>query len=146
MNLKELKEMISLMNENELTELELERDGLRIKLKKGAQGIQEIITPLSQSQSGSEISQIPETKPKTQESIEIESPMVGTFYRAPTPEAVVFVDIGTEIAPGQVLCIIEAMKLMNEIKAEVHGRIKEILVENGSAVEYGQVLFYAEPI
>lgn len=72
--------------------------------------------------------------------------MVGTFYRTPSPESAPFVDIGSEIQMGQVICIIEAMKLMNEIKAEVKGRIKEILVENGYPVEFGQVLFRVEPL
>ncbi|MBL7091887.1 MAG: acetyl-CoA carboxylase biotin carboxyl carrier protein [Candidatus Omnitrophica bacterium] len=145
MNLKEIKEMINLMNENDLLELELERDGLKVRLKKSSGQLQQIITT----------SEAPAIKPqalkeepvfKKQELIEIKSPMVGTFYRTSSPESAPFVDTGSEIQPGEVICIIEAMKLMNEIKAEVKGRIKEILVENGNPVEFGQVLFRVEPL
>lgn len=145
MNLKEIKEMINLMNENDLLELELERDGLKVRLKKSSGQLQQIITT----------SEAPAMKPqalkeepvfKKQELIEIKSPMVGTFYRASSPESAPFVDTGSEIQPGEVICIIEAMKLMNEIKAEVKGRIKEILVENGNPVEFGQALFRVEPL
>ena len=146
MNLKEIKEMISLMNENDLTELELERDGLKVRLKKTAAEIQQIIAtspqePTLKAQSPKEEKDLPETPAL----IEIKSPMVGTFYRAPSPESASFADIGSEVQHGQVICIIEAMKLMNEIKAEVKGVIKEILVENGHPVEFGQVLFRVEP-
>jgi acetyl-CoA carboxylase biotin carboxyl carrier protein len=77
--------------------------------------------------------------------VEITSPMVGTFYRAPSPGADPFTDVGSRIAPGETLCIIEAMKLMNELEAEIEGTVREILVENGEPVEYGQVLFRVEP-
>lgn len=145
MNLKEIKEMINLMNENELTELELERDGLKIRLKKGAGQIEQIITTSQPSAHRAEITK-EEPGPEEQELIEIKSPMVGTFYRASSPEAAPYIDIGSEIQPGEVVCIIEAMKLMNEIKAEVKGRIKEILVENGAPVEFGQLLFRVQPM
>lgn len=78
--------------------------------------------------------------------IKIQAPMVGTFYRSPAPDADSYVKVGDQITPGQVLCIIEAMKLMNEIEAECSGRIKEILVENGKPVEFNQVLFIVEPL
>jgi len=143
MSIKEIKEMISLMNEHDLVELELERDGLKVKLKKSAGEVQQIITALP-NVSEAEAKNPP--KAEAQGLIEIKSPMVGTFYRAPSPESASFVDIGSEIQPEQVICIIEAMKLMNEIKAEVKGKIKEILVENGHPVEFGQVLFRIEPI
>ncbi|GAI15118.1 unnamed protein product [marine sediment metagenome] len=125
---------------------ELERDGQKVRLKKSSGQLQQIITT----------SEAPAMKPqalkeeehvfKKQELTEIKSPMVGTFYRASSPESAPFVDTGSEIQPGEVICIIEAMKLMNEIKAEVKGRIKEILVENGNPVEFGQVLFRVEPL
>ena len=142
MSIKEIKEMISLMNEHDLVELEMERDGLKIKLKKSAGEVQQIITA-SPHLPAPKLEKTPKTE--AQGLIEIKSPMVGTFYRAPSPESAAFVDIGSEIQPGQVICIIEAMKLMNEIKAEVKGKIKEILVENGHPVEFGQVLFRVEP-
>ncbi|MCQ9208668.1 MAG: acetyl-CoA carboxylase biotin carboxyl carrier protein [Omnitrophica bacterium] len=146
MNLKEIKEMINLMNENELVELELEKDGLKIRLKKTAGEIQQIVTAGSEAMATKlQLHKMDTKQAESQELIEINSPMVGTFYRAPSPESAPFVDIGSEIEPGQVICIIEAMKLMNEIKAEVKGRIKEILVENSHPVEFGQVLFRVEP-
>jgi acetyl-CoA carboxylase biotin carboxyl carrier protein len=77
--------------------------------------------------------------------VDVTSPMVGTFYRAPSPDAPSFVDVGGRIVPGDTLCIIEAMKLMNELEAEVSGTIREVLVQNGEPVEYGQVLFRVEP-
>jgi len=80
------------------------------------------------------------------ELVEVKSPMVGTFYRAPSPEAPPYVELGSRVVPGQTLCIIEAMKLMNELKAEVSGVVREICVENGEPVEYGQVLFRIEPL
>ncbi len=143
MSIKEIKEMISLMNEHDLAELELERDGLKIKLKKSAGEVQQIISP-SPNVPARKAQNSP--KAEAQGLIEIKSPMVGTFYRAPSPESAPFADIGSEIQSGQVVCIIEAMKLMNEIKSEVKGKIKEILVENGHPVEFGQVLFRVESI
>ncbi len=77
--------------------------------------------------------------------VEVESPMVGTFYRAPAPEAPPYVDVGTRVSKGQTLCILEAMKLMNELEAELDGVVREILVQNGDPVEYGQALFRIEP-
>jgi acetyl-CoA carboxylase biotin carboxyl carrier protein len=146
-NIKELKEMINLMNENNLTELEIEKEGLRIRLKKTIPS--EILTQppaiFIEKEKIAEIerpSQITE-KVKT---VEIKAPMVGTFYRAPSPEAPPFVEIGQIIEIGQVVCIIEAMKLMNEIKSEIRGRILEIFVENGEPVEFGQPLFLVEPL
>ena len=147
MNLKEIKEMITLMNENDLVELELERDGLKIMLKKSSGQIQQVITT-SPSELALKSEAPKQEQPKFQKQglLEIKSPMVGTFYRTPSPESAPFVDTNSEIQPQQVICIIEAMKLMNEIKSEVKGRIKEILVENGHPVEFGQVLFRVEPL
>lgn len=146
MNVKEIKEMINLMNENDLTELELERDGLKIRLKKNSGQVEQFITASQPPQIRAEAEKAERTGLERQRLLEIKSPMVGTFYRAPSPESASFVDIDSEIQPGEVICIIEAMKLMNEIKAEVKGRIKEILVENGHPVEFGQVLFRVEPV
>lgn len=148
MNLKEIKEMINLMNEHDLLELELERNGLKIKLRKNAGQIQQIITTQEAPSIAAQPTlreKGPALEPGKEKLIEITSPMVGTFYRASSPESAPYVDVGSEIQPGEVVCIIEAMKLMNEIKAEVKGRIKEILVENGNPVEFGQVLFRLEP-
>ncbi len=148
MNIKEIKEMISLMNENGLVELEIEREGMRIRLKKTTapgEG-QPIITIEKQSAAASaglpkqEIAEKPSAK-----TVEIKAPMVGTFYRTPSPEAPAYVEVGGVIEPGKVICIIEAMKLMNEIKSEIKGKILEILVENAEPVEFGQPLFLVEP-
>ena len=89
-------------------------------------------------------SSVPESAPVS-ENVEITAPMVGTFYRSPSPESPFFVEEGNRVTAGQTLCIIEAMKIMNEIESEVTGRISKILIENAQAVEYGQALFVIEP-
>lgn len=145
MNIKEIKEMINLMNENNLSELELERDGLRVRLKKQPGGSLEATTEHLVAVPSIKKEGVPETEDKFRKTVEIKAPMVGTFYAAPGPDAPAFVDIGKEIDAGEVICIIEAMKLMNEIKSEIKGKIVEILVENGNPVEFGQTLFLVEP-
>ena len=150
MNLKEIKEMINLMNENNLTELEIEREGIKIKISKQSK---EQKTSKIIPQAEYVVDQTPqiqtEATKKEEKTItnvtEIKSPMVGTLYRAPSPETPPFIELNQNIEIGQVVCIIEAMKLMNEIKSEVKGKIKEILVENGDPVEFGQPLFLIEP-
>ena len=149
MNLKEIKEIISLMNEHSLTEIEIEKGDQKIKLKKGSGQGPEIISegitvPAAQQRIAPENGT---SKPKgeVRNLIEIKAPIVGTFYRAPSPDAAPFVDTDQDIEVGQVVCIIEAMKLMNEIKSEVKGRIVDILAENGDPVEFGQILFLIEP-
>ena len=153
MNLKEIKEIIKLMNDNELAEIEVEREGAKLKIKKTSQGtfatsalpqtlplsheLQTEIKPVESSGS---------TKSSPGNLKEIVSPMVGTFYRAPSPEAPPFVEIGQVVEVGQVVCIVEAMKLMNEIKSEIRGKIVEVPVENAEPVEFGQVLFGIEPV
>ena len=153
MNLKEIKEIITLMNENELSEIEIERDGLKLKLKKAS-------LESSLAMSGTPVKYSLERIPAvttTQDAVaagesskkggaEIKSPMVGTFYRSFSPEAPSFVEVGQTVEIGQVVCIVEAMKLMNEIKSEVRGKIKEAVVENAEPVEFGQTLFVVEPL
>jgi len=151
MNIKEIKEMINLMNENGLSELEIEKDDMRIRLKKTANGIEGFDGPLVlQGQSAAaqpKVQNAQEAQEKNLiKTVEIKSPMVGTFYRAPNPEAPAYVEVGQNIEPGQVICIIEAMKLMNEIKSEIKGKILEILVDNAEPVEFGQPLFLIEPL
>ena len=150
MNIKEIKEMIQLMNENNLTELELEKEGLKIRLKKNASGsiestvMQEALSASpAQTKGSAEIKEPPKAAAQIPK-IYIKSPMVGTFYASPAPDAAPFVQIGSEVQVVQVICIIEAMKLMNEIKAEVRGKISEILLNNGDPVEFGQPLFSLE--
>ena len=151
MNIKEIKEMLQLMNENNLTEIELEKDGLKIKLKKNAAGFAEQVS--SYESRPAQITQVAREAAEAKEAarlqpqapkLTIKSPMVGTFYSAAAPDAPLFVQVGAQVEPGQVVCIIEAMKLMNEIKSEVRGKIKEILVNNGDPVEFGQLLFTLE--
>lgn len=150
MNLKEIKEMINLMNENGLMELEIEKEGMRIRLKKTSSGTEgyngpilverERIHELGQREQAESIEKM------SVKTVEIKAPMVGTFYRAPTPEAPPYVEAGQDIEPGQVICIIEAMKLMNEIKSEIKGRILEILIDNAEPVEFGQPMLLIEPL
>ena len=149
MNLKELKELIALMDEHQLAELEVEREGMKVRLRKGVSGggegglVVERIVPARGAVPGTAPEPAPSPKPA---GLEIKSPMVGTFYRAPAPDAPPYLEVGQEIEPGQVLCIIEAMKLMNEIKSEVKGRVLQIPVENGQPIEFGQILFIIEPL
>ncbi len=154
MNIKEIKEMISLMNENGLSELEIEKDGLKLRLKKGASEIEQefSIAPNSQPSLKETRPIIPQPQPgQSQEPrgltglIEIKSPMVGTFYRAPAPDTAPYIQEGQEINVGQVVCIVEAMKLMNEIKSEIKGKVVRVLIDNADPVEFGQTLFLIEP-
>lgn len=150
MNVKEIKEMIGLMNENNLLELEIEKDGMRVKLRKAqAPGQEPSPLPVFIERQAVEAPQAKAQEPARKEAasgrLEIKAPMVGTFYRAPSPEAPPFIELNQEIEPGQVICIIEAMKLMNEIKSEVKGKVIEILVDNAEPVEFGQPLFLIEP-
>jgi acetyl-CoA carboxylase biotin carboxyl carrier protein len=154
-DLKDIKAIIDLMKKNAISEFELERQDFKIKLKRGGGGatgpvhyeeitasypppvvVQQATSPLAGAlpagASGSEL--------------EIKSPMVGTFYRAPSPESVSYVEVGTEVNPDTVVCIIEAMKVMNEIKAEIKGVITQILVENAKPIEFGQPLFKIRPL
>jgi len=146
MNKKRIEEMIELMEKHGLTEIDIEEEGVRVHLKKGSVGyvemqeekpVKQITEPMGEKK--------PETKQEAKKLIEIKSPIVGTFYRAPAPDASPLVEIGDTIKEGDVLCIIEAMKLMNEIKSEVSGKIADVLVENGEPIEFGQVLFLVEP-
>jgi len=150
MNLKEIKEIITLMNDNNLMEIEVEKDGMRIRLKKealnsGKDSPSAVVMPQFS------VTQEPTQSQSTQERkksnlIEIKAPMVGTFYRTPSPDSPPFIEIGQNIDEGQVVCIIEAMKLMNEIKSEVKGKVVEVLAENGHPIEFGQPLFLIESI
>ncbi len=153
MNLTEIKEIIALMNENDLNEIEIEREGLKLTLKKSSLeasintvqphfSVQSLPTPKIPVVT----SQTPVADSSSRNTKDIKSPMVGTFYRSPSPEAGSFVEVGSTVEIGQVVCIVEAMKLMNEIKSEVRGKIVEVAVENAEPVEFGQTLFIVEPI
>ena len=137
MDLKKIKEIIQLMNEEDLAEIEVEEEGKRIKLRKREENIIREVPVNSPSAFSPE-----SERSSIEEGISyINAPMVGTFYRAPAPDADPFIAVGDVVEQGKTVCIIEAMKLMNEIKAEVKGRIVEILVENGDPVDYGQPVF-----
>ena len=151
MELKDIKAIIDLMKKNDLSVFELERDGFKLKLQKGA-GEQTVFAPpaptvlpapmSAPAPSAGGAASAPAAAPQKSETLkDIVSPMVGTFYRAGSPESPAFVDIGKSVSEDSVVCIIEAMKVMNEIKAEVSGEIAEIVAENGKPVQFGQVLF-----
>ncbi len=139
--------MIQLMNENGLSEFEMEKDGLKIRLRKGPGGLMEpniVYESRSVAQPQGVRSPAKEGAAALAAKTTIKSPMVGTFYAAPAPDAAPFVQAGSVVEVGQVICVIEAMKLMNEIKSEVRGKVIEVLVHNGDPVEFGQPLFFVE--
>lgn len=152
-NMEELRELVQLINENDFNEFELEREGFRVRFRRGVD-ISEVSRPVVPREltAGAETSGAgpapshPGAKAQTEASEDqdlhiIPSPIVGTFYRAASPNAESFVKIGSTVEPDSVVCIIEAMKLMNEIQAEASGEVAKIYVENGQPVEYGQPLF-----
>ena len=145
-----IERLIKVLDDSDIDSLEIERGGTRIRL--GKTPIQPVTVGSPASQDVQDISADPlvQDSPtgfdaKSGNLIEVNSPMVGTFYLAPTPDAPSYVEIGAEVKPGDGLCIIEAMKLMNELESEVAGTIVEICVENAQPVEYGQVLFLVDP-
>jgi acetyl-CoA carboxylase biotin carboxyl carrier protein len=152
--LKDIKAIIDLMRKNSISEFEMEKQDFKIRLKRGPNGglpvvsldepgpVAAVAAPL-QVPAPPPLAAIPPA-PATGE-IEIKSPMIGTFYRAPSPESANYIEVGAEVNADTVVCIIEAMKVMNEIKAEVKGVITQVLVENGKPVEFGQPLFKVRP-
>ena len=145
-----IEEMLQLMESRGLIELEMEHQGIRVRLKKATAGagpqLVEYVAGVPQPhQAPGAGGGTPRPAADEGRRVIIKSPMVGTFYRAAAPDAPPFVEMGQDIDVGQVVCIIEAMKLMNEIKSEVAGRITEVLIDNGSPIEFGQPLFAVEP-
>jgi acetyl-CoA carboxylase biotin carboxyl carrier protein len=169
LNLDELRELVELIAAHGFTEFELEREGIKVRLRRDfAPQVSAPVQAVATNPAGAHIpssahsSQVTthdglppaaphpgaqaEAAASVDEDLEIiSSPIVGTFYRAPSPTADTFVSLNSKVAPDTVVCIIEAMKLMNEIQAETHGTISKIYVENGQAVEYGQPLFGVKP-
>ncbi|HKQ37199.1 MAG TPA: acetyl-CoA carboxylase biotin carboxyl carrier protein [Verrucomicrobiae bacterium] len=152
MDLKDIKAIIDLMKKNSISEFELERQEFKIKLKRGPNAVaysdDPAITyaPVPMVPAQASAPAAPAVAPAgSSTDTEIKSPMIGTFYRAPSPEAGNYVEVGTEVTPDSVVCIIEAMKVMNEIKAEVKGVITQVLSENAKPVEFGQPLFKIRP-
>lgn len=143
MELEDLKELIELLKDTDITEVQIEKEGTKVKIRR-----EKILTsvdiPAQKSLSPHE-KIIPEPIDETQRLVTVTSPIVGTFFRASSPDSNPFVEVGAKVKKNQVLCIIEAMKLMNEIESEVDGTVVKILVENGQPVEYGEPLFLIEP-
>ncbi|MEK7366511.1 MAG: acetyl-CoA carboxylase biotin carboxyl carrier protein [candidate division NC10 bacterium] len=153
MDLKELRALLKLVEASDVEELEIERQGQRVRIRRrGGNAIPVVAAPAPVSppvppalQAAAAAAPAPPPA-RAENLVTIESPMVGTFYRAPAPGAESYVKEGQVVEKGSVLCIIEAMKLMNEIEAEVKGRVVSVLVENAQPVEYGQPLFLVEPL
>jgi acetyl-CoA carboxylase biotin carboxyl carrier protein len=156
MDLDLIKKLVKIIDASGVTDLEIEENGMKVKLAKKIRNTQvvsqtQIPLPSAQPvQQATETKAVEPEKPKKEaEEIpsnlhEIRSPIVGTFYRAPGPDADSYVQVGSEVSSGSVLCIVEAMKLMNEIESDVGGKVAKILVENGKPVEYNQPLFLIE--
>jgi acetyl-CoA carboxylase biotin carboxyl carrier protein len=146
-DLKEIKAIIDLMKKHDLSVFEIEKEGFRLKLEKGPSVAAAAAVPPAAAAQPEPASTAPETAspgPKAIESVplkDIVSPMVGTFYRSASPDGAPFVDVGKSVTEDTVVCIIEAMKVMNEIKAETSGIIAEVMAENSKPVQFGQVLF-----
>jgi acetyl-CoA carboxylase biotin carboxyl carrier protein len=151
-DIKDIKAIIDLMKKNSVTEFELEKQEFKIRLKRGNASTAAMVYEDSQSVTYSTqpaiaapVAAAPVAVLAASSEQEIKSPMIGTFYRAPSPESGNYVEVGTEVNPETVVCIIEAMKVMNEIKAEARGVITQVLVENAKPVEFGQPLFKIRP-
>lgn len=151
MNLDEIKSILQLMEANKLVEFEYEDDGRRLKLRRAEDRLVTTAMPVAMpsavpmaapAPAAAAPAAAPEARPAN--TTEFKSPLVGTFYRSAKPDSDPFVNVGDEVNPEKVLCIIEAMKVMNEIKAEMSGVVREILVKNGQAVEFGEPMFLIE--
>ncbi len=162
MDIQYIRKLLKLVKESEIDELEVENPEARVKIVRRNHALQPQITPypfpmpaapqpsadpaaVSAAQQNAAASPAPEASATEGNFHEIRSPLVGTFYRAPAPEAEAFVQVGQTVGKGTTMCIIEAMKLMNEITSDVSGRVSKILVENARPVEYNQLLFLIEP-
>jgi len=162
MDIKKIQELIKLINKTSIGEITIEEDGRKITIKQKKDPVQKIMVgggapqnympapnpqpvnlPPANPQPTTEKSET--AAPKADNLLTIKSPMIGTFYRQSGPDKPIFVNVGDDVAPGQVVCIIEAMKLFNEIESEVKGKIVKVLVEDASPVEYDQPLFLVEP-
>ncbi len=150
MNIKKIQELIELMNKNDLSEVEVDMEGMKVKIVKGGHAA---VGPVVYHSATAPMAVAPKEGGASVPSVEsgrnlkeVKSPMVGTFYRSSAPDSEPYVEVGSMVHKGDVLCIVEAMKLMNEIKAEFGGKVAEILVENAESVEFGQPLFRVEPL
>src|SRR5688572_12274320 len=152
MNLDDIRQILDLVREHELAEFEIERDGLKVRIRKAGREVTFVpqaapipAAPVAAAPAGAPgVSAAPASAPEPIDSVDlaiIKSPIVGTFYRAPEPGAPNFVEVGDQVRKGQVLCIIEAMKLMNEIECDTDGEISAVYVENGRPVQFGERLY-----
>jgi acetyl-CoA carboxylase biotin carboxyl carrier protein len=150
MEIKDIKRIVELMKSNDLTEFSMKDDEFELRMKRGSDDAPVVYAapaaaaPVAAAPAAP-AAEAPAASDEDDGLIEIPSPIVGTFYRKPAPDADLFVSVGSEISEETVVCIVEAMKVMNEIKAEVKGVIKKILVDDASPVQYGQPLFLVEP-
>jgi acetyl-CoA carboxylase biotin carboxyl carrier protein len=156
MDFKQIQELIKMINKSNIGELTVEQKDFRVTIKQKEEHVTQVVTgpqqapvygpqPPQGSQAPAAEKSKPAEAPPAPNTITIKSPMIGTFYRKSSPDKPNLVDIGSDVAPGKVVCIIEAMKLFNEIESEVKGRIVKVLVEDASPVEYDQPLFLVEP-
>jgi acetyl-CoA carboxylase biotin carboxyl carrier protein len=142
MNIRELKKLIDLLKDTDISEIQIEKEGIKVKLRR-----ERLLSSFELVEKTHQ--KLPEPAQEIEETSHLStvtSPMVGTFYHAPSPDTEPFVEMGSRVGKGQVLCIIEAMKLMNEIESDTDGTVVRILVENGQPVEYGEPLFLIEPL
>jgi acetyl-CoA carboxylase biotin carboxyl carrier protein len=151
-DIKDIKAIIDLMKKNSITEFELERQDSKIRLKRGLNGgvpvvqyDEPAVVTVAPVVPALAVASVASPQVAATGEVDIKSPMIGTFYRAPSPEAGSYVEVGGEVSPDTVVCIVEAMKVMNEIKAEVKGVVTQVLVESGKPVEFGQPLFKVRP-
>lgn len=144
MKLDEIRKMIEFLQDSDITEFQVEKEGEKLKIKREKFfAPAEAVQPVNQPSAGPV--EVREEAAAEQNFVTVTSPIVGIFYTAPSPESPPFVKVGSSVKKGQVLCIVEAMKLMNEIECDTDGTILKILVENGQPVEYGEPLFHIEP-
>ena len=157
MDIKQIQELVKLINKTNIGEITIEEEGVKITVKQKKDPVQHIVAgsgaPIYQAppqQTPAPLTATPistkAAEPQADNFITIKSPMIGTFYRQAGPGKPIFVNVGDEVSPGKVVCIIEAMKLFNEIESEIKGKIVKVLVEDASPVEYDQPLFLVEPI
>jgi acetyl-CoA carboxylase biotin carboxyl carrier protein len=144
MTIDEIKELLQIFNESGVGELEVQRGDARLRIKRAGMNKEYVVTPHAQMAGPAPAFQPAAKAPET-DGMLVKSPIVGTYYDCPSPDAPPFVKVGDAVEPGQVLCIIESMKLMNEIEAETGGILVAKLVENGRPVEYGEALFSIRP-
>ncbi len=145
MNIAFIKELIALAEEMDVEEIEVRRFGTSVRIRKNSKGLREVTRITEKPIKEFVEDKLPEKKIEREKHIAIKAPMVGTFYRAPAPDAPPYVEIGDRVTEGQIVCLVEAMKIMNEIESDVRGTIVDILVKNEDPVEFNQELFLVKP-